>query len=153
MYRDDKKKSLPGGTREEPRKTQLSRKGLAASAISALLLALGTAWLRGIFEQATVKGVILVLSDSFLIPGAVFLAVAGLSWIATFGMFDIMSFGCSSLFGRFIPFDSVYRRQESYYDYKVKKDEKGRVWKLDMLLIGGIFFLLSVVMTVVYSAI
>ncbi len=153
MYRDDEKKKLSAGTEEEPRKTKLTSKAVLASAISAVLLAIAIAWMRGLFEQTTAQGVLQVLSDSFLVPGAVFMGIAGLTWISTFGMYDIMGFGCSSLFGRFIPFDSVHRRKETYYDYKTKRDERGRVWKADMLVVGGVCFALSILFSVLYSVV
>ena len=151
MSHDEEKKRIPTGEEDgEPRKTRLTAKAVIASAVSAFLLAIGVAWARGLFEQTDFSGVCKALSDGFLVPGAVFMGVAGLTWMATYGMYDIMGFGCSSLFGRFIPFDSVYKRKESFYDYKTKRDERGRVWKIDMLLVGGICFALSILFALLY---
>ena len=141
---DEDKKLIPSADQEEEiRKTKLTLTETLITAFCGVLLTLGVAWLRGVFEQTTFSEVSRVLSDAFLVTAALFMGIAGLTWISTFGMYDIMGFGCSSLFGRFIPFDSVHKRKESYYDYKTKRDTRGRVWKIDMLVVGGICMVLS----------
>lgn len=148
---DEDKKLIPTATQEEEiRKTKLTLKESLITAFCGALLTFGVAWLRGVFEQTSFSGVSRVLSDSFLVTAALFMGIAGLTWIATFGMYDIMGFGCSSLFGRFIPFDSVHKRKESYYDYKTKRDARGRVWKIDMLLVGGVYMALSFLFAFLY---
>lgn len=126
-------------------------KEFAITVLIALAMAISLSVWRGLFEQTDVAGVFRVLSDSFLIPGALFAGIGGLTWVASYGFFDIMSYGCSAVFGRFIPFDSAYRRKENYYDYRQKKEAKGRTWKKDMVFSGLTFILLSILFSVIYS--
>ena len=100
---------------------------------------------KEIYNQPDTASVFRLLSDCFLVPGALFAGIGGFTWIGSYGFFDMMSYGCSSVFGRFIPFDSAYRRKEKFYDYRQKKEAKGRSWKKDMVVSGFAFILLSVV--------
>lgn len=117
----------------------------------ALALAVLYACSHSIWRQESVKEMVRVLSDSFLLPGALLLGIGALSWIGSKGQFDILSYGCSSLFGRFLPFDSVYRRHEKFYDYRVKKNERGRPVRKEYLLVGGVSFALALLCSGIYG--
>lgn len=94
-----------------------------------------------------------LLSDGFLMPGALFAGIGGLSWVASKGLFDIFSFGASDLFGRFLPFNSVYRRGDKFYDYKQEKAAKRRPWRADVLLVGVCCLVCSILCLLIYSVI
>lgn len=155
MYRDEEEiRARLGGEsqQEESEKKRNAVKYLAVTTVIALMMAIAMAVWRDIQGQTDVAGVFRVLSDSFLVPGAAFSCVGGLTWVASYGFFDMMSYGCSSVFGRFIPFDSAYRRKEKFYDYREKKEKQGRTWNKDMVIVGCVFILLSILFSVIYSA-
>lgn len=135
----------------EKESAKIKRNRRLVIVILAVAIAAVTAVSRGLFSQTDAKGVLHLLSDGFLVPGALFAGIGGLSWVSTTGFFDIFGYGCSHVFGRFIPFDSVYRRKEKYYDYKVRKDEKGRNWNKELLLTGACALALAVLCTVLYE--
>ncbi len=124
---------------------------LLPAAAAALVLAAAYALLKDLFFQSDAKSVFAILSDAFLLSGTLFAGVGGLSWIASKGVFDIFGYGCSLFFGHYLPFDSVSRRGEKFYDYKVGKEEKGRRWRADFLLVGAGGLVLSGLFLILYA--
>ena len=97
------------------------------------------------FEGTTEKAV----SDALLLPGVLLTLIGVLSWVASKGFFDLPGFATYSLFGFFIPrFKNDENRSRDLYEYKKKKEEKGRYW-LPQVLIPGLVFLAASVLTAV----
>ena len=105
------------------------------------------AWARGVFEQTAPIYVFHILSDSFLVVGIVTTCIALLLFVGNEGTFDMISYGLQTFFS-FIKKD-MSRRYETFYDYRVAKQEK-KLPFLFLLLCGGIFLLMSVLMYVGY---
>ena len=101
-----------------------------------------------LFSQTEPLQIVKVLSDCFTLPGALFLGISALSWIASKGTFDIFGYSMSGLFSLWKK--ESYYKQESFYDYRVKKDEKRKPFNLPMFLVGAVFLLLGFVMMIAF---
>lgn len=90
-------------------------------------------WGRGLFNgtqsAAEVWG---ILSDGFLLPGVLMAGIGALSWISQEGLFDIFGYGWLTLVSHF----DHTKERESYYDYKVRREEKRSGWLWQMLAVG-----------------
>lgn len=119
------------------------------SVIAALVLFFICAFSDGLFRADSSKDVLRILSDCFTVSGGVLLGVSLLSWISTFGQFDILSYGSRSFLGHFIP--SLSRDLPSkFYEYKKEKDDKGRSWLKRTCVVGLVSILFSVIFLVLF---
>ena len=116
-----------------------------------VIVAVLYAWNRDILSQPSARDVVGILSDCFFLPGALLSGIAGLSWIASKGTFDILSYGTSYMIGHFLPGDNVFRTRQTFYDYKRQKDEKGRSWLNVGLWCGLLSIFLGVLFWIVYT--
>ncbi len=101
-----------------------------------------------LFTQTDPLMIVKILSDSFTLPGALFIGVALLGWISSKGVFDIFGYSMKGLFSLWKK--ESYYKQESFYDYRVQKDEKRKPFNLPMLLVGLVFLLFGVVMMIAF---
>lgn len=107
-----------------------------------LLYLIVIGYFGGSYSGTAVKA----FSDACLLPGMLLTAVGVLSWVASKGFFDLAGFATYSLFGFFIPRQhNKEGESESFYEYKIKKDEKGRYWLPQALLSGLLFLAASIV--------
>ena len=91
-----------------------------------------------------------ILTDSFTIPGAILTMIAVLIRISKEGIFDGISYALRYAGSTLIPFLGI-AKPESYYDYRQKKKEKGRIQGYSFLLYVGIAFLvISAVFCILY---
>ena len=89
-----------------------------------------------------------VLADCFFLPAVVWIGISLIGWMGSMGTFDIFGFsmrGLLSLLKR-----ESYEKNESYYDYKQKKDESRKPFNLPMMLIGLLFLVLSLAATFIF---
>jgi len=116
-----------------------------------LVIALAFMWNDGIFEKESVKEVMGSISNGFFITGGLFAGVGALSFIGSKGTYDTLSYGVSKIGIHHLIPGMPREDAESFYDYKVAKDKKGRVWFPNLLFVGLAGILLSVVFVVIYS--
>lgn len=116
------------------------------SAIGGLIVAVAMMWGRGLFEGGhTMQQIMVILSDSFFVPGTILLGVGLLMWVAGEGMFDMLGFGVKLIF------DVAFKHEwESFYDYKLRKAEKPRLKVGFMTLVGLGYLLVGVLFTGLY---
>ena len=106
---------------------------------------------KGVFTQPDAKSVFGVLSDAFFIPGVIFAGVGGLSRLGAWGAYDTFGY----IFSRF-SFHNIWvtgarrKKYDSLYDYKQKKNEKGRRWLPYVLWTGLGALVVSIVLLVMY---
>lgn len=118
---------------------------IGAGVLVAALYLLLIGFFTGTAEQETDK----MLSDALLLPGVILLAVGVLSWVRSKGFFDLLGYSTFSLFGFFIPrLQRKEDRAKSFYEYKVKKDKKGRHWLPTFLASGLLFFAASILIAI-----
>ncbi len=115
----------------------------------AMIVTLSAACVWNLFEQTETLQIIRILSDSFFLPGALFVGVALIGWIGSKGTFDIFGYSMRSLFSMFKK-ESYYKRQETFYDYRTAKDENRKPFNLPMLVVGLVFMAIGIIFTVVF---
>ena len=123
-----------------------------ASYITSLVFALviffvGTAAWK-LFAQTDPLTIVKILSDCFFLPGVLLVGMALIGWVASKGTFDIFGYSFHGLIGLFK--SESYYKNESFYDYRVKKDEKRKPFNKEMLLVGLVFLILGIIGTVVF---
>ena len=117
----------------------------------ALVLLYGCTFANGGFfgvEEYRAETIVDGLANCFTIPGLFLMCIAGLSWIASLGTFDIFVYGTGTVIGYVIR-PVAEKLPKTYYDYKAAKDEKGRKWSLESLIVGGAFFAVGMVFVII----
>ena len=89
------------------------------------------------------------LSDGFFVVGMVMTGIGTLMWVSTTGFFDMMSYGVRSLLVLFSPLKKPSEHQ-SFYDYKVARDEKRGKVRYGLLLTGIGHILMSLLLLGIY---
>ncbi len=128
---------------------QNKKKAYIVSVTIAGVIAAIYAILKNIFVFETVKDLFRNLSDCFLLPGVLLAGVGALGWIGTFGFFDLLSYGTRSFLGTFIK-PLAEDLPHTFYEYRVQKDEKGRKWSKETVIVGLISLAISVLLLIVW---
>jgi hypothetical protein len=115
----------------------------------ALIVTLSAASVWNLFEQTEALQIIRILSDSFFLPGALFVGVALIGWMGSKGTFDIFGYSMRSLFSMFKR-ESYYQRQETFYDYRTAKDENRKPFNLPMIVVGLAFMIIGILLSIVF---
>lgn len=108
-------------------------------------------WNDGIFSKETVQEVLVSVSNGFFIAGGLFAGVGVLSFIGSKGTYDTLSYGVSKIGIHHIIPGMPKDVPESFYDYKMAKEEKGRIWFPNLLAVGVAGILISTIFAIVYS--
>ena len=107
-------------------------------------------WNDGVFESESLQEVIGSVTDGFFIAGILFAGIGGLSYIGSKGTYDTLSYGVSKIgIHQWVP-GLPKEIPESFYEYKIKKEEKGRTWFCNLLLVGLAGIGLSVLFLILY---
>ena len=115
-----------------------------------MFLVCATVW--DLFSQTETAQFIRILADCCTVPGILYVGVTLIGWIGSKGTFDIFGYSVGGLF-RLLRRDAYDRRSETFYDYRVKKDENRKPFNWTMLWVGLGLLLLAVVFSVVFSVI
>ena len=103
------------------------------------------------FSEENVKEVIGAISNCFAVPGVLVFGMSGLTYLASLGAYDgltyiISNFSLHSL----IPGHHKDEKQ-TLYEYKQAKDEKGRKWQSQAMVIGLCSLGISIILLIVYA--
>ena len=121
----------------------------SVTAIVGIVFAVVCAALRGIFTFCGTTGELMALiSDALLIPGAVITSIGVLGIVASFGFFDILSYGAKYAMRAFLPATRFERL--TYYEYKCDKAEKRRPAPMFIVWTGVGFIAASVLFLIIY---
>ena len=101
-----------------------------------------------LFTETEPLKIVKILSDAFTLPGVLFVGIAVMGWISSKGTFDIFGYSVRGLFDLWKK--ESYYKTESFYDYRVKKDEKRKPFNLPMFLVGCGFLLIGALLTVAF---
>lgn len=116
-----------------------------------MVLSILLMWNDGIFSKETVQDVMVSISNGFFISGGMFAGVGALSFIGSKGTYDTLSYGVSKIGIHHLIPGIPKEDPESLYEYKMAKEEKGRIWFPNLLFVGLGGILLSVVFVVLCS--
>ena len=104
--------------------------------------------LRGISEAPNAAEKYRILADAFTIPSIIILMVGVLIWVAGEGTFDMISYGLGRGINSIIPLRQ--QKDETFYDYKMRKKDK-RIKGYSFLFIsGGIYFIPALIFNIIY---
>ena len=110
------------------------------------------AFYEGLWEQESLKDVIGVLSDMFLIPGMFFAGFGALSYASSEGAYDMLGYIVSNFsLHHIIPGTRPKEKYESFYEYKTAKEQKERPWLSHVFFVGVAGLGISLVLVLVYS--
>ncbi len=115
----------------------------------AALISVAVFWSNGFFTDS-VSNNIQVLADGFFISGILFLIVAGLLFVSDEGALLGIGFIFRNIILTFIPMGRM--KHELYADYRERKlKDKKKMFDYAILFTGLVFFLASVILSVVWS--
>lgn len=104
-----------------------------------------------LFNQSELLQIIKIVSDSFTVPGAAFVALSLLGWVGSKGGFDLFGYSFNTFLGYFKR-ETYYTKPESYYDYCARKDKKRKPFDFPMLITGSVFLALGIIFMIVFVA-
>ena len=104
---------------------------------------------KKVYALDTVQSLIGELSNCFLLPGVLLAGAGTIGWIGTFGTYDMLSYGTKSFFGIFIK-PLAEDLPKTFYDYRTAKDEKGRKWSKETLIVGLVSLATSMILLLIY---
>lgn len=116
--------------------------------VFALIIFFAGAAAWSLFAQTELLIIVKILSDCFFLPGVLLVGVALIGWVSTKGTFDIFGYSFQGFIGLFKT--ESYYKNESFYDYRVKRDEKRKPFNKEMLIVGLVFLILGAIGTVVF---
>ena len=82
-----------------------------------LVIALIMSVKGGLFSAGERAEIFRILSDSFFVPGVLFVGAGALSWGASKGTYDMLSYGCGRMARHFVP-GMDKEKYSSFYRYK-----------------------------------
>ena len=97
-------------------------------------------------DEAAVR--FLNLADAFTIPGVIMLMAGVLVWISTEGVFDMILYGVNRGMASIIPF--MRSSDESFLDYKTRKQSKRIKGYSFMFISGGVYLIPAIVFNILY---
>lgn len=95
------------------------------------------------------KVTLMILCDSFFVAGALLALMGALVWVSTTGFFDALSYALKTAAHMFLPFMKIQR--QSFYDYKMEKEEKRGKTPYFVLIVGLAYLLLAVIFLIIWS--
>lgn len=116
----------------------------------AMILFVVCASVWDLYSQTETLQIIRVVADCCTVPGVLYVGIALIGWVGSKGTFDIFGYSVGGLF-RLLKRDAYEQRAETFYDYRVKKDENRKPFNWGMLWVGLTFILLAVVFSVVFA--
>ncbi len=123
---------------------------LGGAAVAAgALIAWGAAAARGLKAGVGTEMALRYWSDGCFVSAILLGGLGALTWISTTGIFDIFSYGFSSLIMLFTPFRKP-KDQMTFPDYKTYREEKRKPARFELLAAGLFFLALSVVLLLLY---
>ena len=102
---------------------------------------------RGLFEKTVLSDKVMAVCDGFTVAAFLYLCMGALLWVSSTGWFDIFGFAVKRAAHMFFParFEDV---EKGYYEYKVKKSKKRKVFAEHFtLMLGVIFLVISIILT------
>ena len=118
-----------------------------AGVLFALAVFIAGVFAQGLFQEPGMAERFGILSNCFLFPAVLIGGIGALSWIANEGTFDMLSYG----FGIFLQFLHPWIKWESFYEYKMRKQENQKGWLKHYLVIGLVCFIASVICLILYN--
>lgn len=122
---------------------------VALSVALSLLAAWGVLRTHGFFETADPAERYRLLCDGFFVPGALLVCAGALIFASNHGAFYGISYSARYVARMFVPWSG--RRDESFGDFVMRREEKGRVRGYAFLFwVGGAFLAAALVFLILF---
>ena len=132
--------------------SKLKSKKYISTIICYVIAVIICAFYEGLGEQESLKDVIRVLSDMFLIPAMFFAGFGALSYASSEGTYDMLGYIVSNFsLHHIIPGMRPKEKYESFYEYKEAKKQKDKVWLSHVFFVGLAGLVISLILVLVYS--
>ena len=132
----------------------MKKKELLVSMIVTLIMCIAIMLIGNVLQAETVTDRLRAVCDGFSMGGLMMMCIGGLLWISGFGSFDILGYACKRAAHMFIPGKGLDKKKESmpsYFEYKLEKSEKrDKSIGTEIIISGGIFFIIGVVLILVW---
>lgn len=137
---------------EENKKTARLKTYLITTAVLLFFVLLMLFTVEKPYEKETAADVVGSICNCFTVPGVLFAGVGGLTFVSSQGVFDGLGYAFSTFGLHNIWFNrsKLEERPKNYYEYKEKKNKKGRHWYPNLLFVGLGSLFIGVALTVVY---
>ncbi len=110
-------------------------------------------WQRGLFLAESVADKVLIICDGFTVVAFIYLCLGVLLWISSTGTMDIFSYALKKGVNALVP-GRIFDDLGGYYEYKMSKEEKRKGFKeRSTLIIGFLFLVISIVLTLVWYSV
>ena len=108
-------------------------------------------WYENPFDETESKRIIIDICNAFTTPGVVFSGVSLLTFLASLGAYDSFAYAFSNFSLHNLWFAAKQpKKYKSLYEYKQKKDERGRWWWPEGLWLGLGSLTVSGILLIVY---
>ncbi len=101
---------------------------------------------RDIFSETDVNRILVTLNDAFFISGMCLACVGGLVFVSNNGIFRMLGYGMTLLFGK-IRRNVRERKYKDYYEYKTAKEEEQHSYAY-LLLVGLAFIAVALILLI-----
>ncbi len=130
---------------EKSKKWQL----LIADAVIGCIIFLVGALGWGLFTETDPQRLLKIAADCATVPGVLLTGCSALSWMGKKGTFDLFGYSWSSFTGMFRK-DSYNKRPETLYDYRMRKEETRKPYRISTLFVGLGFLAVAIILTVIF---
>lgn len=89
-----------------------------------------------------------ILSNAFTVPGVILIMIGVLLYISSTGAFDALSYGLGRFARSLIP--GAQYKDEKFYDYKMRKNEKRASGYSCVFFVGAAFTLVAILFLILY---
>ena len=110
-------------------------------------------YLHGYADAVTLVEKYRILADAFTIPGVLLVMVAALIWVSSEGFFDGLGYAARQFGNLFIPLFGKNRKHQTYYDYKMEKEDKRAHGYGFLFFVGLVFVLVAIIFIILHSSI
>lgn len=102
------------------------------------------------YAETELREVIGRISNCFAVPGVVIGGIGGLSYVSYRGGYDGLGYAFSNFGLHNIWTTRQPKRYKSLYEYKEAKDQTGRKWLPEALIVGLGFIAIGLLLTLIY---
>ncbi len=112
-----------------------------------LAIAFAVMLIRDIFAETDLNRILVILNDAFFISGMCLVCVGGLVFASNKGMFYMLSYGISMVFGARKK-DVSDRKYKDFYEYKKVKDDEEKAKTGHIFLVGLALIAISAILLI-----
>lgn len=102
---------------------------------------------RNLLDANNTTELVFILSDGFLVPGVLILGFGILVFVSNGGMFDVFTYSINKMRTMRLSGEKKQKGYKTFYDYRMSKEKAPCAF---LIIIGGVFFGLSVIFNILF---